>query len=283
MEPRAEAMTMGGDAALASLSQRVGAVVIAYHSDALVLDLVGKLPDGMPVVVVDNARDSALEPALKVARPDAVYRHFPENRGFGSGANAGVSHLGTEYVLILNPDADVDLAVIASGVAELDGDPRLAAVGERRWLRLNRFLMGYYLLGAVLLMRRSAFEEVGGFDEDFFLFLEDIDLSVRLEAAGHGLKPLSGLPRHKDGHSVDANLDSRDERIWLMGASTRLFSQKHRFSMAGVWARGEILQRTLWARKDERSRVWMKGYRDARGALPGCLRHNLFTTGVRRT
>lgn len=261
---------------------RVGVVVIAYHSDGLVPGLLAEFPKAASIVVVDNSPEATLGERLAVEHPGVIYRHFPENLGFGSAANAGAGLLGTDYILILNPDAEVNLDAIATAVATMDRDGRIAAMGEEKPFRVWRVTLGTYITGAFLLVRRSAFDDVGGFDDDFFLYFEDTDLCARLTRRGFRLAHIPGLAKHTDGRSVRQENDSASERTWIFGASARFFCEKHRLSPAGLWARSFILKQ--WRREDlsDWSRVFMKGYRDARGQRPAWLRQNLFTTGVRR-
>ncbi len=261
---------------------RVGVVVIAYHSDDLVPGLLAEFPEGATVVVVDNSPEATLGERLAVEHPGVIYRHFPENLGFGSAANAGAGLLGTDYILILNPDAEVNLDAIATAVATMDRDGRIAAMGEEKPFRVWRVTLGTYITGAFLLVRRTAFKEVGGFDDDFFLYFEDTDLCARLTRRGFRLAHIPGISKHADGRSVRQENDSASERTWIFGASARHFCDKHKLSPAGLWARSFIYKQWRKEAASDWSRVFMKGYREARGRDPAFLRHNLFTTGVRR-
>jgi len=85
------------------------------------------------------------------------------------------------------------LAPSAAWTDEMIADPAAyESPGEADWLS-----------GACLLVRRSAFEQIGGFDEGFFLYCEDTDLCVRLRAAGYGVRyEPRAVARHQEGSSA---------------------------------------------------------------------------------
>jgi GT2 family glycosyltransferase len=80
-----------------------------------------------------------------------------------------------------------------------------------------------WLSGACLLVRRSAFAQVGGFDEGFFLYCEDMDLCARVRAAGHAVRYEPGaVARHEGGHSAP-----RATLFAVLATSRRRFARKH--------------------------------------------------------
>ncbi len=207
---------------------RVGAVVVNYNTCDHLLRCVRALrADGVTeVVVVDNASADGSGDALERADPDAVLLSMASNLGYGTAANRGVAAGEADYVLILNPDAEVEPGTTKVLTEALDRDPRLAVVGPRMEnldgslypsarcfpnlvdaaghaflgfvVAENRYTRRYRMLdwdhgtagevdwvsGACLLARRSAFVSVGGFDEGYFMYAEDVDLCWRLREAG---------------------------------------------------------------------------------------------------
>jgi N-acetylglucosaminyl-diphospho-decaprenol L-rhamnosyltransferase len=99
-----------------------------------------------------------------------------------------------------------------------------------------------FLQGSVMLLRRAAMAEVGGFDERFFLFSEEVDLSFRLRAAGWSIMLFPGATFvHLGGQSSSADPD------WLYAEQVRsyvIFLEKHRDAEAADRAR-TILRRSL--------------------------------------
>jgi GT2 family glycosyltransferase len=173
------------------------------------------------VVLVDNDDDPG--PLRRyVAKHEGVRLcSLGRNRGFSRAVNEGCRLGGGEWLLLLNPDVSVPEEFLDS-VIELAGqlaerDPRVGAVGfELRhsdgsaqpsagpFPTLGNVLTGLmrsrrrrrcrqpsteavevpWATGCCLLVRRACWQELGGFDEDFFLYYEDVDLCRRARATG---------------------------------------------------------------------------------------------------
>lgn len=177
------------------------AIVVAYGSvDELraCLDSLG----AARVVVVDNSQSEQVR--VCVEELGGTYLATPTNVGFAAGVNVGIRAVPPDAdVLLLNPDAriswpqvlrlqtvlhaDPTLAAVAPQLLNADGTPQRTvwpvpsprtvwadALGLVRFLRTESFLSG-----AVLLVRREAWDDVGTFDERFFLYAEETDWQMR--------------------------------------------------------------------------------------------------------
>ncbi len=117
---------------MSPLLGRVRAVVVSWNSAGLVGRAVASVPPPARVVVVDNA--SADGSAAEAERAGAVVLRQAENAGFGPACNRGAGPLeglpDADALLFLNPDAALvdGPAALAALLAELDADPRVAAV-----------------------------------------------------------------------------------------------------------------------------------------------------------
>ncbi|WEO76940.1 glycosyltransferase family 2 protein [Cryobacterium sp. SO2] len=200
-----------------SLPGDLGIVVVNYGSPALLeLNLVGLARGlaGERIVIVDNfsgLADRAATTAL-CQREGWTLLAPGLNLGFGAGMNAGAGLLiarGCRRLLLLNPDALIDEAgvlALAEGCAEDPQrilSPRIERPDGSLWfgggtvqVDRGRTHTGTtadssapygWLSGACLMIHASLWRWLGGFDERYFLYWEDVDLSWRCVAAGGSL------------------------------------------------------------------------------------------------
>ena len=192
------------------------AVIVTHNSAADLRTLVASrttLESFDRLLVVDNAstddtREVAADAGLEVVSLEA-------NRGLAAAANVGVDRASGPSFALLNPDVRATSAGVFERLEEALEDDKVGAVApalvlpdgtlqdSARWIptpvdlmvrRVSRAERGAvrvtypvdveWATAACLVVRRRAFEQIGGFDESYFLYFEDVDLCVRLRAAG---------------------------------------------------------------------------------------------------
>lgn len=117
------------------------------------------------------------------------------NSGFGAAHNQAIRAGRAPFVLVLNPDTQLYPDFLATLLAYACGDDARVAAWESRQVPYEHpkqydpvTMTTPWCSAAALLLRRAAFEDVGGFDERIFLYCEDVDLSWRLAGRGWGLR-----------------------------------------------------------------------------------------------
>lgn len=198
----------------------VAVVVVNFRTQELTVDAVRSVlvdPAVAEVVVVDNGSGDGSAAFLRSALSDPPVRvvESPTNLGFGRGVNLGVAASHAPFVFLLNSDAvarpgaldalrrvlaeDSGVGVVAPAVYLADGRTlQDGAYGPmpapRALLRTKHGGRGRrsdrsdcapgWVSGVAMMMRRDVFESIGGFDPDFVMYLEDVDLCRRIRDAG---------------------------------------------------------------------------------------------------
>jgi GT2 family glycosyltransferase len=214
----------------------ISAVIVTYDSAACVGRCIASVQDALPhaeIVVVDNrSRDETVN-AIRAAAPDARVIESDENVGFGRACNAGAEAARGSHVLFMNPDVVVT-AVRDERLQELLATRPFGLVGpalegewdrrraEKSWAaeylgqtvetlrprewrhrtRSHQRPQRAWISGAMLLVSREEFLELGGFDPRFFLYYEDLDLSRRYRNVNLPIRTTEAIHgRHTAGTS----------------------------------------------------------------------------------
>lgn len=172
------------------------------------------------IVVVDNhSSDDSCE-MVKQLFPKIILIENKQNFGFSKGNNIGVARAKGEYLCILNPDTVVAEDTFKKTLAHAENHPEMGILGCQLIDGRGQFLLeskrniptpmisvkkimgfpnAYYanhlassgvgnvdiLVGAFMLLKKEVYKEVKGFDEDYFMYGEDIDISYKVLKAGY--------------------------------------------------------------------------------------------------
>lgn len=242
----------------------IGAVIVAHNSKNYIALCVNSLiREGIiHIVVVDSAStDATLE---KVRALNIATISLQENKGFGSAANIGMQTMNTDYVLLINPDAYLETGAIQSVKDLLNRVKQAGVVGvmlqdvrgkqeeqcfgkEPSLIRLVTrkfqhtvapqvpFQTGW-VSGGAMVVDRELFTRLGGFDEDFFLYWEDVDICKRVREAGYTIWL---HPQARSVHARGASQEDAKAKTRLYDTSADRYYKKH--YPISIW----LLQRIL--------------------------------------
>jgi GT2 family glycosyltransferase len=223
-------------------SQRIGPALRSLREQSRPID----------VVVVDNGSSDDSLSLLREEFPEVTVLALAQNIGFGPALNRAVAEHPADPLILLNNDAAAEprfvealLDANAEGVQSVAGvllQERAPGLIDSAGVVADRTLMGFDYLhgepaeaaagaadplgptGGAALYDRAAFEAVGGFDERIFLYYEDLDLALRMSAAGAKCRLAPGA---RALHAYSASL----------GAGSA-----EKFARTG-WSRGYMLRR----------------------------------------
>ena len=198
---------------------QISVIIVNYNGWAdlqrCLPSVLASLPENSEVIVVDNCSSDGSAGLIEREFPAVRLISNHDNNGFGSGNNIGVSYSTGEYLIFLNPDTIVAPGWVEAMLHELEADPANGLVTAKILLldepqKVNTcgnkiHLTGITLCrgvgqtsndfeqteevgavsGAAFAMRRRVFEEIQGFDDTLFMYMDDTDLSWRARLAGY--------------------------------------------------------------------------------------------------
>jgi len=214
------------------------------------------------IVVLDNASEDGSADAVRERFPDVRVIAQTHRAGFGANHNTVIRETDGRYVYVLNEDTTAADWAFDRMVRYLDAHPLVAALGPRlvypngrlqdsAWRfptplvsTLGLLTVGKlgvkqslgerpqavdWVMGAALVLRREALEEVGLFDEEFFLYSEEVDLQFRLRQAGWEVHsfPEATVVHHESQFSADIP----ERRVNEMWRSRHRYWHKHHGSV----------------------------------------------------
>jgi GT2 family glycosyltransferase len=244
-------------------SSAVDVVVVAFGAPELLEGCLAALDGQLPVLVVDNSSRSDIQAVSD--RYGARYLDPGRNLGFAGGVNVGLLHRAPACgdVLLLNPDAKVTPDDVNRLVKWLHDHPGLGCVGPRQvggsggaedrvgwpfptpagaWLEavglggLRRKVE--FVIGSVLLIRAEALDEVGPFDERFFLYAEETDWQRRAADCGWAAAVCAGVIAVHIGAGTGGDTSARQAHFH---ASHERYLRKYFGSRGWTVYRGAVL------------------------------------------
>lgn len=216
--------------------KKLSIVIVSYNTRRLLSDCLESIRTHAGtearVIVVDNA---STDGSLEMVQTDFPWVRIlpnPENLGFARANNIALPRCRGDYILFLNPDTVIFDGTMQKALAYMDRERNVGLAGMRllnpdgshqasveKTYPRQRFdkeirrafdsLKGdiAWVKGAAMIARRDAILDIGGFDEDFFLYAEETDLCLRIRQAGWEIGYIDdALITHWGGQSEKPNL-----------------------------------------------------------------------------
>lgn len=300
------------------MTVRVAAVVLnwcGYESTVECVESVLASDGAEPIVlIVDNASPDGSGARLRGRFPELEVIEAGANLGYAGGNNLGIDRaraLEAEYILILNNDVTIAPDCVRFMVETLEQNPRAALVGakivhaddgtigavggEIRWEVAEPRQVGHlepdrgqyvgvrevdFAPGTAVLARTVAIEQVGAIPEDYFLYFEDVDWSLRFRRAGWSIlvdprarvvhKESSSTGRHsplKGYYYVRNNLIFLERHVPAERVARTRWRLRAKF--------GRMLAREVLGGRLGVARAMVRGYLDHRAGIRGISPHPL--------
>ena len=223
-------------------------VIVSFNSFKVIEQCLGGVIDAgnLGVIIVDNGSPDGSASALSARFPSAEVVALVQNIGYGRAANKGFERVETEYALLLNPDIVGDMETIQrleQRMGGLSGDVAiLAPAVNPRDFRRDGLVERDWVIGAALLFRMQSWADVGGFDENIFLFSEETDLCMRIKEAGKKIFLDSDVYiEHLSKQSSTPSVEVDFLKDWHYAWSNQYLAVKHGFAHGKCHPRRRLL------------------------------------------
>jgi len=179
-----------------SFEKNITFVIVSFKSSHIIEKCIKSIDSNIKIIVVENSDNIQIKKYLENKFSNVEVIIAKENLGYGKGNNLGISKVDTQYVFILNPDVILkenclqelfkaqivlrdDFAILAPNLLDNYGYFLNRNNNFKKSILEVDYVKGFAML---INLKKVTFEEI--FDENFFLFLEEIDLCKRIKNNG---------------------------------------------------------------------------------------------------
>ena len=213
-------------------------IIVTYKSESIIHDCLSSLPNESKKIVIENSSNINLERELKT-KYDNIEVVLSKNIGMGAGNNIGLKRCKTEYAYVLNPDTKLNNETIPNLLKSLNkindftlatainDNPKIPNYKLYKASEDNEeFLSVDTIDGFSMFFNLKKFTDNNFFDENFFLYLENDDLCLRIKKnGGHIYVVKNSTINHKGSISKNNNLEYLRNWHWMW--SKFYFNKKH--------------------------------------------------------
>ncbi|MGA2823859.1 MAG: glycosyltransferase family 2 protein [Bacteroidales bacterium] len=234
----------------------ISIIIVNYNSGSLLKDCIASIfdnvDDGYEIIIYDNASSDNSLQMVSMAFPGEPRIRILEgndNLGFAKANNQAASAAKGKYLHFLNPDILVNPALAADYIKVLDGNKNTVYVtnlaDEKGKPLKNRHIIptlnnyfncifrkekvAYWNIGASLIISCDAFDLIGGWPEDYFMYAEDLDLFYSIHRHKLNISYLDTQLIHL-GKGATRNIWNESERTFRVELSFRRFYRKYGIS-----------------------------------------------------
>ena len=215
-------------------------VIVTFKSEKVIYECINSLPKDSNKIVIENSKNIKLKQELE-NKYDNIEVIINENIGMGGSNNIGIKKSKTKYAYIINPDVKFnndtleklfeaadsisDFAVI-SPISNDPNYPNYKRSNDTKIINENIISVDY-VDGFSMLINKEKFQEENFFDENFFLYLENTDLCLRVKKNDQNIYIIKNSIINHLGESSIVSKDLEYLRNWHWMWSKFFFNKKH--------------------------------------------------------
>ena len=198
-------------------------ILISYKSENKIYDFIKQIPENIKTIIIENSNNKQFKETIENKHKN-VSVYIKNNEGVSSSLNFAVKYVETKYFLQISPDINfkfeelklfINLAKILDDKFAAIG-PRFKNVNESSHKQIKKNLK-YGAInsihGSFMFINKKKFYEIGGFDDNFFLYFEETEFCYRAKKKGFLSYQINIAEVTTDGRSVEINDTQEENRI----------------------------------------------------------------------
>ena len=210
-------------------------IITTFKSDKKIHACLDSLPKNQRVLIVENSNNEEFKRSIENRYSNVQCILTKSNKGYSVANNIGLLKVKTKYALVLNPDATVEKKAIDEFLISANKNPDFWLMGpitnqEKKIILKDDLIEVKNLKGFAIFFNIEKFKN-NFFDENYFLYFEEIDLCKKVVLKGGKIFLNSNIKiKHEGGSSVDDlyEVDLENNRNWHWMWSTFYFHKKYK-------------------------------------------------------
>jgi GT2 family glycosyltransferase len=221
-------------------------IIVTFKSEKVIYKSLSSINNNYPVIIIENSNNKNFKKEIEKKFSNVRCLLTGKNLGFGKANNIGLHLAKTKYVFLLNPDTVLEKDTLEKLISNADRIKNFALLApiiknshelnygffnKKKNNRKNYDILEVdYIKGFAMFFNKNKFSQIGFFDENIFIYLEEIDLCKRLNFANEKiyLIPKAKI-KHLGGksHGEKFNLEMEISRNWHWMWSNFYYNKKH--------------------------------------------------------
>lgn len=240
------------------IDTKLTVVINTFRSEDKIYQCLNSISSNYKVIIIENSNNHDFKKNIEGKYPNAQCYLTGENLGYANGNNYGLSKVKSQFALILNPDTHLEKDTISNFLERSEKIKDFAIIGPAKQDEFSKIDLNEHkdqifqvnhLKGFAMFFNMKQFEEVGFFDKNFFIYLEEIDLCKRLKKNGKKIYLDKNIIIHHLGgksHNQSVEFEMELSRNWHWMWSTFYFNKKHYGYLSSIFkVSGKLLTSIL--------------------------------------